>query len=313
VTDARGIYQDILDRTTDALLSRNPAGYAEHIAYPYEIKTVDGLVICKSNEDFYALFNGFVEELEALHVTEYTRICDTAKFVSADHISGYHTTRVQADGRDVLAPFLTRLSLYRARDNSWKVNISDTSLRSADWQMLPDWMEKQDGYSLLGRASEDQQRLHLFQTILDRISASFLARDVQGWLNSVSLPYHMITRQGVAAFETEEHVRRDFEIYCQEFDIHGVTDIIREVKTAELIDGDQMVGTYRTHILRGANHVVPPWDASMTLRREDDGLWRVTTIMRAIGHLNWSALNPADIEDIPPDMTQDTPKKGDHQ
>lgn len=310
--DARRIYQDTLDRTTDALLSRNSAGYARHIAYPYEVRTVDGRVICKSDEEFAKMFNDFADNLDALGVTNYTRTCDTAKFVSADHISGYHTTRVCAGDTEILAPFLTRLSLYRSRDDLWQISISDTSLRGADWHVIPDWFEQQSGFLEIGHASEDQQRLHLFQAILDRISAAFLAGDVEGWLKSTSLPYHMITRQGVDTFSTEDEVRRDFEIYRQEFQIHGVTDIIREVKTAELIDGDQMVGTYRTHILRGANHIVPPWDASMTLRREN-GLWRVTTIMRAIGHLNWSALNPADIEDIPSDTAKDTPKKGDHQ
>ncbi len=302
----------MLDRTTDALMSRNPAGYAQHVTYPYEVRTVDGVVVCTSDEEFRALFNGFVQELDALNVTQYARTCDTAKFVTANHISGYHTTRVEARGTEVLAPFLTRLSLYRGRDDVWKASISDTSLRSADWQIIPDWLEQQSGFSIRGRASEDQQRLHLFQTILDRISAAFLSKDPDGWLNCTSLPFHMITRQGVETFDTEEKVRRDFEIYCQEFEIHGITDIVREAKTAEIIDGDQMVGTYRTHILRGANHVVPPWDASMTLRCEN-GLWRVTTVMRAIGHLNWSALNPADIEDVPQDTTNDTPKKGDHQ
>jgi hypothetical protein len=312
MSEARQIYQTTLDSMTQAMLSENPAGFAEYVTYPYEIRTVDGLVVCKSQADIVATVESFMARLKDWNVSEYTRTCDTAKFVTADHISGYHTTRVRSGDEDVLAPFLTRLSLYRTRSDKWKASVSDTSLRAADWKLLPDWLRQQDGFFQKSEASEEQQRLHLFQTILDCISDAFVSGDVEGWLNSTSLPFHMITRQGIETFDTEDAVRKDFEIYRREFEIHGVTEIIREAKTAELIDGDQMAGTYRTHIMRGANHVVPPWDASMTLRLED-GLWRVTTVMRAIGHLNWSALNPADIEDIPSDMTQDTPKKGDHQ
>ena len=305
--EARRIYQDTLDRMTAALLSRDPAAFTRHVFHPYEVRTVDGVLISRTESETEQMVTSFADQLAAQKVTRYERVCDAAQFVNPDHISGYHTSRAWCGDGTELDPFLTRLSLYRTED-TWKVATSDTALRTNDWTLLPAWFRTQDRRATVRAASDSDQKLHLFQTILDRISAAFLSGDAEAWVQSLSLPCQLVTRQGVESFDTPEQVRADFELYQREFEIHGITDIIREAKTAQVIDDDQMVGTYATHILRGATHVVPPWDASMTLRREN-GLWRVTTVMRAIGHLNWSALSPADIEDIP----QDTPTKGETQ
>ena len=72
-----------------------------------------------------------------------------------------------------------------------------------------------------------------------------------------------------------------------EIRIHEVDDIVRRVGTATMINDDQMLGTYRTYILRGSELVVEPYDSSMTLQKGGDGLWRITSIMNALGHLNW--------------------------
>ena len=307
MNDARRIYQQTLDRMTAALLARNPAAFVRYVHHPYELRTVSERITYETAQDTSRAIEDYVDAIRARGATDIVRTCDTAQFVSADHISGYHTTHVMCGDTHDLSPFISRMSLYR-RDGIWRVAVSDTSLRSADWPILPDWVEAHGARAVSTSTTAEDQSLHLFQSFLDRISVAFLTGDVQAWLNSTSLPFHLITRQGAETFATEEAVRKDFELYQQEFAIHGITDIIREAKTAEPVEYDQMVGTYRTHILRNANHVVPPWDASMTLRREN-GLWRVTTVMRAIGHLNWSAVDPAEIEDI----SQDTPKEGDHQ
>ncbi|MEM7520998.1 MAG: hypothetical protein AAF307_08160 [Pseudomonadota bacterium] len=296
-------------------MARNPAAFTRYVHHPYMLRTVDGTAEYKTAAHTHHAIETYVDALRARGMTDINRVCDTAQFVAPDHISGYHTTRVICGDDLDLAPFLTRMSLYRT-NGLWQVAVSDTSLRTADWQILPDWFDAHGDIATSSPCTAADQRAHLFQSILDRISVAFLSGDINGWLQSVSLPLQLVTRQGIETFETEASVRHDFELYQQEFAIHGVTDIIREAKTAELIDTDQMVGTYRTHILRGANHVVPPWDASMTLRRENR-LWRVTTVMRAIGHLNWSAIDPITPFDTPTNTPHETgtttPKKGDLQ
>lgn len=302
--EARRIYQDTLDAMTAAILSRDPAGFAAHVFLPYELRTVDGTIVCRTEQQAHTLLESFADQMRALKIARYERVCDSAQFVGHDRIIGSHTSRAWDAKGTEHAPFLTRLGLYRVEDD-WRVARSETALRNADWQLLPDWFKAQGSTATLTEATEADTRLRLFQTILDRISAAFLSGDVDGWVNTLSLPCQLVTRQGTESFETAEDVRADFAAYQREFAEHGITNIVREAKTAERIDEDLMTGTYTTHILRGAQHVVPPWDASMTLRCEN-GLWRVTTVMRAIGHLNWGALSPADIEDIP----QDTPLKG---
>lgn len=308
MADARQIYQETLDHMTAAILSRDAAAFAEHVTYPYEVRVMDGSFTCRNDSDMARSVDSFAEQLKVGNVTEFVRTCDSARFLSSDHIMGHHTSRVISGDHEVLSPYVTKLGLYLSKDGRWRATLSDSVLRSTDWKLIPNWVNETSGITFPKAVSEKDKRLKLFQAILDRISAAFLSGDVEAWLNASSLPFQLVTRQGVETFTTEDELRRDFEAYQREFKSHGVTDIIREAKTAEIIGGDQMVGTFRTHILNRASHVVPPWEASVTLRREN-GLWRVTTVMRAIGHMNWSAQSSADIEDIP----LDTPKKGDPQ
>lgn len=297
MTDARRIYQETLDRLTAAILARDPVAFSKGIYLPHEARAMNGSTLCRTEEDVQKAMLTYANSLQDHKVTHLSRVCDTAHRVNAGQISGYHTTRIEAEAPFNVAPFLTRMSLY-LEGTDWKVAITETALDAHSWPMKPVW-DGMDGDSHRDAATSDKaQRLRLFQTILDRISACFLSGDIEGWLGCITLPCHLVTRHGIDTYETEDAVRSDFAVYAEEFKTHGVTDIIREAKTAELIDGDQMTGTYATHILRGATHVVPPWDASMTLRQQD-GLWRVTTVMRAIGHLNWAAITPSDIEDTP--------------
>ncbi len=90
--------------------------------------------------------------------------------------------------------------------------MSDTALSSTDWRVIPNWVNKTTGGTFEQTVSETDQHLKLFQTILDRISAAFLSVDVEAWLNASSLPFQLVTRQGVQTFSTEEEMRRVFEV-----------------------------------------------------------------------------------------------------
>lgn len=291
---------------TAAILNEDAAAFGKYIVYPYEIRTMDGAILCQDEVDLSRTFSCFGAQLKQDHVTNMIRTCDAARFVTRDHILGHHTSRVMSKDQEVVPPYVTRLGLYQSADGHWRANTSETVISAQDWALVPNWVKATSGRFFEKPVTQAKQRLKLFQTILDRISAAYLSDDVEALINATALPFQLITRQGVETFRTEAEMRRDFDRYQQEFRAHGVTDLVREAKTAEIVDGDQMVGTFTTHILNRARHVVPPWDASMTLRREN-GIWRATSIMRAIGHLNWSAQSRAEIEDIPPD----TPKKGD--
>lgn len=127
----------------------------------------------------------------------------------------------------------------------------------------------------------------VFQNYLHRVTDAFLTGDYDTWEASVSLPATVVTRNGTTVITSTETLKRDFEVYMREFEIHGITDMIRLVQNVQLIEGDQMTGTYTTHILRNAEPVVDPYESAMTLRLME-GTWRMTTLLNAIGHLNWS-------------------------
>ena len=68
--------------------------------------------------------------------------------------------------------------------------------------------------------------------------------------------------------------------------------MVRHAKSAKSVGNDQMVGVYSTYILRNAEFVVPPYESSMTLQRDELGNWRISSVMNALGHLNWSDRHP---------------------
>lgn len=308
MSDARHIYQSLLDDLTGVIQARDLASLCDSIDLPYEFRTLEGTVVYRTRSELEQAIDTYLNALNQRGVTDIQRVCDTAQFLGGGRISGYHTTRAMRGDTLDAQPFLTRMNLVET-DGEWRISICDNSLRSADWTVVPGFYEiPGHGAPKSHGMSDTAARLHLFQTFLDRISAALVAGDAEGWLGSMFLPCHLVTRDGVETFDTPEQVYADFERYRQDIKTCGITHILREAKTAEIIGGDQMVGTYTTHLLRGSKHVVPPWDGSMTLRCEN-GLWRATTVMRAVGHLNWQALEPADTENT----LQDTPPKGESQ
>ncbi len=303
--DARHIYQNALDIMSAGTVAGDVDAVARHTHLPFHLKTLEGSVAYNTVEELKQGIHDYRRMMQDMGCDALVRDCDTAKRVGATRIVGYHTTKLQSAGQNVLPPFLSKMVMILDGD-MWKASSVDTSVRTADLTGTETPFVQQFLDPRNRRVSKEEALLRLFQTILDRVSAVLINGDADGWVSAVALPFQLVTRQGIQSFDTEAALREDFAVYQKEFKDHGVTDIFRQALTAQLIDGDQMTGTYRTHIMRGGNHVVPPWESSMTLRN-DNGQWRITTVMRAIGHLNWSAITPADIENT----DEHYPEKGD--
>lgn len=282
--NARAIYQQLLDTLSQAIMTQDETMWKQHIHLPHFMTTCDGKLVLESQADLDFSLQDYCQALHKLKITRLERTCDTARYINGEVIVGFHTTKMlTADG--TAYPTYPVRWVMQLESGVWKVAKSDSALSAADWDNIPHNNLSQ--FDHVGGSATKARRM-LLQNVMDRIDAVYMSGDFEGWRDSVCLPLVFETRSGTGIFETEDALRRDFDLYQQEFRIHQISELTRVVKSAELIDDDMMLGTYRVHVLSGSHYVVPPWDGAMTLKQVD-GRWRVTKLMGALGHLNWNS------------------------
>lgn len=282
------IYQRRMDSLSDAIMRCDLDYFVTGIALPYTVQTSDARLVYETEEQLKQGVGRYADALFQRGVTSMERPCESAAFLEDGLIEGFNSVRLLAGNELVVDPYLVRMRMARGDDDIWRVTQSSAATQSEKWPLLPtgfNRIEPRQDHPM----TEDEARIAEFQTFLNRVNQVLLTGDYAGWRAALHLPVSFIYREGTRHIATEEDMRADFELYKQEFKIHEVDDLVRHVTSAKQVNTDQMVGTYRTYILRGAELVVDPYDSSMTLQRAEDGRWRVTSVMNALGHLNWKA------------------------
>lgn len=289
---AQEIYQQVLDELTDGVMAHDYDQVRYRLALPHLMVTSTARMEMTTEAELRELVTTFSHSLRELNVTDYRRVAHECEFVTDTVISGHHTSHLLRDGVEIL-PSYPSMWLLEHRDGRWMVIEAQNAIENDQWPILmpevacPSARDEPD----------PRTRLTIVQTLMDRISHAFMQGDVEEWLACIELPFALISSHGPDRFETADAVRADFEVYQHEIRLNGVTDIIRTVLGSHMAGGDRMVGIYRTHILRGTEQLVPAWNAAVTMRLTDN-TWRATSVLRAIGHHNWSAASAADIQNI---------------
>ena len=73
-----------------------------------------------------------------------------------------------------------------------------------------------------------------FHAFLDRISACWVDRDFQTWVDHIALPFTSITPNGQLYNDSIESLRKDWDVYCQALDTLKISQIIRKVMVIEV-------------------------------------------------------------------------------
>lgn len=127
-----------------------------------------------------------------------------------------------------------------------------------------------------------------FDDVAERITRSLITGDFDLYASVMGLPLRIEPRGGtVYELNSEAELREDFEIYCASIRAVGVTDIFRELNSIARLGEDRVRAYYRTHIFEHANRVVPEFESSMELIRDDKG-WHVLVVHSSLGHINWT-------------------------
>ncbi len=291
MSEVRHIYQGILDVMTAAILSRDSRTWCAHIMTPHLMATSDGRVILETTEQVVTGLETFADSLARMDVVNISRECETARLTDPSTIVGYHTNRLTRRDGTTLPPYQSKWVLQKLGD-AWRLSKSESALsvNDAGWTILPHTAVT--GYRDRAIDSKTARNAEV-QQIIDRLDTIFVSGDYEGWRRAVNLPLTIEASHAVQVIRTEEELSEDFDLYLQQFKINRVTDITRQVMSVSMLEPDQMMCHYRVHVLNQGTYVVPPWDAATILLRIDD-TWRISTIKRALGHLNWIATHDRD-------------------
>ena len=129
----------------------------------------------------------------------------------------------------------------------------------------------------------------ILQTYLDEMSTSVMTGDFATYLAGVALPFHLVTQAESVSLATEDDLRIGFESFHAMLKSQKVTDYIRLVESAQVLDPDLIAGKYITHVIAGSLRVFEPFSSQITLRRVEDR-WCAASITNAIAKSRWPLL-----------------------
>jgi len=107
------IYQDFLDRTSDALVSGDAEGFLRHVHLRHQIVTENGIIEVADMTAALKHFDGFFGALRAAGADSYVRTAQSAEFVSPDRIIGRHIAHITAGGKLVTPAYENEMEIER--------------------------------------------------------------------------------------------------------------------------------------------------------------------------------------------------------
>ena len=114
------VYQDFLDRLTDATVKQNFDAYIALCDLPYSSHGNNVDTLLTSPEDVRAFFELTVKMINGVNADTFVRSAKTAQFLGPDVICGYHQGRFLKAGAEALPPIKSRMILKR-KAMGWKL------------------------------------------------------------------------------------------------------------------------------------------------------------------------------------------------
>ena len=136
------------------------------------------------------------------------------------------------------------------------------------------------------------QAAGILQGYLDDIAGAVMTGDFAAYRDGVVVPFHLVTHTESLSLSTDDALREGFESFCAMLKSQRVTDYIRLVESAQMIDPDLIAGRYITHVIAGGMRVFDPFQSQITLRQVD-GSWRAASITNALAKSRWPLLHPS--------------------
>jgi|SRR6056297_191777 len=135
--EAMAIYQDFLDRTSDAVISGDAEGFLRHVHLPHQIVTENGIIEVADMTAARRHFDGFAGALRAAGADSYVRTAQSASFIVSDRILGRHIAHITAGGKLVTPAFENEMEI-EMRDTVWGMSWVLHRVHAVGWpDILP--------------------------------------------------------------------------------------------------------------------------------------------------------------------------------
>lgn len=130
-----------------------------------------------------------------------------------------------------------------------------------------------------------------FDAFLEDITQPFLTADIARWAARIHLPFTLITQTGPVTLRSQQDIEENFALYLLAMKAMRADLIVREKISSEPCQDGTVITTYRSNFLRNGVRIRDPYTASALLHF-DDGLWRMSSILNALGHHQWTGKHP---------------------
>jgi hypothetical protein len=132
----------------------------------------------------------------------------------------------------------------------------------------------------------DPDAAAILQDYLDAVAKTVMEDDWPSYRDAVSLPCHVISHDESKVVSTEADLRAGFEQFRDTLRFHQVTDYIRLVESASLLDHDLISGSYISHLLARSYRILSPFRSQMTLRLQGSR-WRAVSVTNGLANSRW--------------------------
>ncbi|KHQ50460.1 MULTISPECIES: hypothetical protein [Mameliella] len=132
-----------------------------------------------------------------------------------------------------------------------------------------------------------------FAEFIDDISAPFMSGQIARWRARIRLPFSMVTGAGPVTLKSDGDIVRNFRLYLEAVKAMGLNFVHREPLGVEHCEDGTVLATYRTHLMRNGTRMVDPYTSTALLHPDPEG-WRMSAILNARGHHDWTGRPPKD-------------------
>ena len=124
------------------------------------------------------------------------------------------------------------------------------------------------------------------QAYLDEVSRSVLADDWETYRMCVALPFHIVSHDENKVVSTEDDLRAGFDQFCDTLRFNRITDYIRLVESATMLDQDLISGSYVSHLISHGQRIMPAFRSQITLQLSGNR-WRAASVTNALANSRW--------------------------
>lgn len=129
---AKQIYQELLDRLSEAYMREDFDYFRSMIHTPHEFVTKSGETILNDDEGLHRAFITFRRYMDSQGMTDFVRTSKSARFVSETEIEGTHVSHLVCGTKWIEEPYLV-MSQLKVIDGIWKVYASYHEINDKSW------------------------------------------------------------------------------------------------------------------------------------------------------------------------------------